>query len=74
LYNYGGKYFINASYRRDASSVINDDYKKKWQSFYAVGAAWELTRENFMGNQKTFDFLKLKASWGILGQPEYLRL
>ncbi|HZG22946.1 MAG TPA: SusC/RagA family TonB-linked outer membrane protein, partial [Chitinophagaceae bacterium] len=67
LYNYGGKYFINASYRRDASSVINDDYKKKWQSFYAVGAAWELTRENFMGNQKTFDFLKLKASWGILG-------
>ena len=36
-------------------------------NFVAFGAAWEMTRENFMSNQKIFDFLKVKASWGILG-------
>lgn len=66
LYNYKNKYFLNGSYRRDGSSLIyNPD--SRYQNFYAVGAAWELTRENFMAGQRFFDFLKLKASWGILG-------
>jgi len=65
LYNYNGKYFLNGSFRRDASSQISPD--NRWQSFWAVGAAWELTRENFMSSQNFFDFLKLKASYGVLG-------
>ena len=32
-----------------------------------MGAAWEMTREEFMNNQKIFDLLKIKGSWGILG-------
>lgn len=67
LYNYQGKYYLNVSYRRDASSGISDRYKDKWQDFWAVGAAWELTREDFMANQNIFNFLKLKASAGVLG-------
>lgn len=62
LYNYDGKYMLNASYRRDGSSEV-----RKWQNFWAVGAAWEVTKEGFMENQKTFDFLKVKASFGQLG-------
>ena len=67
LYNYKGKYYLNASFRRDGASQISRDYNNKFQSFWAVGAAWEITRENFMQNQKIFNFLKLKASTGLLG-------
>ncbi len=65
LYNYQGKYFLNASLRDDASSQIPN--KNRHQKFWAVGAAWELTKENFMRNQDYFDFLKLKGSVGVLG-------
>lgn len=67
LYNYKGKYFVNASFRRDGASQINSDYDKKFQNFWALGAAWELTKESFMENQKLFSYLKLKASTGVLG-------
>ena len=65
LYNYKGKYMLNASFRRDGSSDISPD--NRYQNFVSAGAAWELSKENFMQDQKVFDFLKLKASWGILG-------
>ena len=52
--------------RRDGSSLIyNPD--TRYQTFWAIGAAWELTRESFMEGQQIFDFLKLKASMGVLG-------
>lgn len=65
LYNFRGKYMVNASFRRDGSSEISP--KNRYQNFIAVGAAWELTKENFMREQNIFDYLKLKASWGVLG-------
>lgn len=67
LYNYQNKYYLTASYRKDYASNINDDYNKKGQNFWAVGAGWEVTRENFMDNQTVFNFLKLKGSIGVLG-------
>lgn len=66
LYNYQGKYMLNASFRRDGTSAWRPE-NGQWQSFYSVGAAWEATKEKFMENQQIFDFLKVKASWGILG-------
>lgn len=65
LYNYQNKYFLNGSYRKDASSQISPN--NRWQDFWAVGAAWDISKEDFMSNQKTFDFLKLKGSVGVLG-------
>lgn len=67
LYNYKSKYFLNASFRRDGSSQINRDYSKKFQSFWALGAAWEISKESFMSNVKFINYLKLKASTGLLG-------
>jgi TonB-linked outer membrane protein, SusC/RagA family len=67
LYNYKSKYFVNASFRRDGASGINSVYSKKFQNFWAVGAAWEMTKETFLENQKVFDVIKLKGSWGHLG-------
>ena len=65
LYNYQGKYFLNGSFRRDGSSQISPN--NRWQNFWAVGAAWELTKENFMASQQIFDFIKIKGSIGVLG-------
>ena len=65
LYNYKQKYLLNASFRRDGSSDISTD--NQYQNFWAVGAAWEISKEDFMSNQKIFDFLKVKASAGVLG-------
>ena len=65
LYNYQGKYFINGSYRKDGSSQISPS--NRWQDFWAIGAAWEMSKEDFMKDQTFFDFVKLKASTGVLG-------
>jgi TonB-linked SusC/RagA family outer membrane protein len=72
LYNYAGKYYLNASFRRDGSSQISP--ASRWQNFWAIGGAWEISKENFMTNVRFIDFLKLKASIGVLGnQNTYLR-
>lgn len=65
LYNYKNKYYINASARNDASSQIPE--KNRNQLFWAVGGAWDISKENFMNGQHMFDFLKLKGSIGVLG-------
>jgi TonB-linked SusC/RagA family outer membrane protein len=65
LYNYQGKYMLNASFRRDGSSEIPSD--NQFQNFMAVGAAWDMTREKFMERQTIFDYVKIKGSWGVLG-------
>lgn len=71
LYNFGGKYLLNASFRRDGSSAFPNN---EWNNFFSVGAAWEVTRESFMDNQTFFDFLKIKASTGTLGVQNTLGL
>lgn len=58
------KYYLNATFNRDASSRFLNN---KWGNFYAVGAAWILSEENFLNNSNFIDFLKLKASYGVLG-------
>ncbi|MDR3062180.1 MAG: TonB-dependent receptor [Dysgonamonadaceae bacterium] len=66
LYNYKSRYLLNVSYRRDGSSVFYG-VGNTWDHFYSAGAGWVVSEEDFMQNQSTIDFLKLKGSWGILG-------
>lgn len=65
LYNYKNKYLLNGSFRRDGSSQISP--ANRYKNYYSIGAGWEVTREDFMASQKFIDFLKIKASWGLLG-------
>ena len=65
LYNFRGRYLLNASFRRDGSSEISPANRS--DNFWAIGAAWELGKENFMAEQQIFDYLKIKASIGKLG-------
>jgi TonB-linked SusC/RagA family outer membrane protein len=65
MYDYDNKYFINASVRRDGSSVFHPD--NRWGNFYGVGAAWAVTKENFMSNIDWLNNLKIKGSYGQMG-------
>jgi TonB-linked SusC/RagA family outer membrane protein len=65
-YDYKGKYLLNASIRRDASSQINVDRSRV---FPAVSAGWVISKEDFMSEQNIFNLLKLRASYGELGNP-----
>ena len=64
-YNYDEKYFVSASFRRDASSRFHKDHR--WGNFGSVGAAWLISNEGFMSNVDCVDMLKLKASYGVQG-------
>jgi len=67
LYNYKSKYFLTASYRRDGASQVQRVYENQFQNFWAVGAAWEISKEDFMKDVSVVNYLKLKASTGVLG-------
>ncbi|MGC4102163.1 SusC/RagA family TonB-linked outer membrane protein [Ferruginibacter sp.] len=64
-YNYKDKYLLQGSVRRDGSSVFGDN--NHWGYFPSVGAAWRITQEAFMEDQKIFSDLKLRASYGVAG-------
>ena len=64
-YDYAGKYFLSASYRRDASSRFHPDHR--WGNFGSIGGAWLISSENFMSNADWVDMLKLKVSYGVQG-------
>ena len=65
-YNFDEKYYGTASYRRDASSYFAK--KNRWGNFWSVGAAWILSKENFMASTSSWlNMLKLKFSVGQQG-------
>ena len=64
-YDYLEKYFVSASYRRDASSRFAPGHR--WGNFYSLGLAWEMSKEKFLKDVKWIDMLKLKASYGEQG-------
>ena len=62
-YDFDNRYLLMFTFRADGTSK----YQEKWGYFPSVGAAWNISNESFMKDQKVFDFLKLRASWGQLG-------
>ena len=64
-YSYNSKYMLQATIRRDGSSVFASGHR--WGTFPSVSAAWNITEEEFMKNQKVFDNLKLRLGYGVSG-------
>ncbi len=64
-YAHQEKYLLTATVRRDGSSIFPAN--NRYDIFPAVGLGWVLTKEGFMENQSMFNFLKLRASWGEMG-------
>jgi TonB-linked SusC/RagA family outer membrane protein len=65
-YGYKDKYLLNASLRGDAASQFFGG-KDLWGYFPSIGAGWVISNEDFMKNQKLFSNLKLRGSWGKVG-------
>ncbi|MGC1241780.1 MAG: TonB-dependent receptor [Chryseosolibacter sp.] len=65
-YNFKDKYLLYGTMRADGSSK----FQEKWGYFPSVGAGWVISEEGFMSDGNTIDFLKLRASWGKLGNDK----
>jgi TonB-dependent starch-binding outer membrane protein SusC len=66
-YNYKEKYMVQVSMRRDGSLRFSKE-SGRWGSFPGVLAGWNISKEDFFQNNiKFINFLKLKASYGKLG-------
>ena len=64
-YNFKGKYLFNAAIRSDGSSRFGAN--NRWGTFPSVGAGWVVSDEAFMSDLPAVTFLKLRGSWGIIG-------
>lgn len=64
-YSFNSKYMLQATVRRDGSSVFGKD--NRWGTFPSVSVAWNITEEDFMKNQNVFDNLKLRLGYGVSG-------
>jgi TonB-linked SusC/RagA family outer membrane protein len=67
-YNFDSKYYLSLSARRDGSSVFSTD--ARWGTFYSVGASWRIDQEDFMQNVSWIDNLKLRGSYGEVGNDD----
>ena len=64
-YSFKNRYLLNVTYRRDGTSKFSPSHQ--WGNFGSVGAGWVVSDEAFMENMRWINFLKLKASWGTVG-------
>lgn len=64
-YDYDGKYFASASFRRDGSSQLGPD--TRWGNFWSVAGAWRVNEENFLKDVSWLSSLRLRGSYGTNG-------
>ncbi|WP_196885282.1 SusC/RagA family TonB-linked outer membrane protein [Aureivirga sp. CE67] len=67
-YDYDGKYIASATVRRDGSSVFGEG--NRFGTFFSGSAAWNLHTEDFLKDNKVINALKLRASYGTLGNDQ----
>jgi TonB-linked SusC/RagA family outer membrane protein len=71
-YSFKDRYLFEASYRYDGSSRLAPE--NRWQLFPSFSAAWRVSEEEFMRNVHFLNNVKLRASWGQLGNGSVLGL
>ena len=64
-YSFSAKYLLEMVWRYDASYIFPEDIR--WGFFPGISAGWVLSEENFMQSASFVDRLKLRGSWGQLG-------
>ncbi|MEO9501544.1 MAG: TonB-dependent receptor [Nonlabens ulvanivorans] len=71
-YDYDGKYLFSGVIRRDGSTKFGPE--NKFGIFPSASAGWVLSKESFLEESKSINFLKLRGSYGITGNdriPDY---
>lgn len=71
-YTFKNRYIIEGTLRADGSSRFDPDHR--WGYFPGVNAAWRLGEEGFMKNLNLFDDLKVRASYGEMGNQSGIGL
>lgn len=69
-YNYQNKYYLTATLRRDGSSKFG--VNNQFGNFPSLALGWNLTNESFFPKSSTLSYLKLRGSWGKLGNQSVL--
>jgi TonB-linked SusC/RagA family outer membrane protein len=64
-YDYEGKYLFSGVIRRDGSTKFGPD--NKFGYFPSASAGWVLSEEEFLSSSQNLSFLKLRGSYGIIG-------
>ena len=67
-YNYDGRYLLTATMRADGTSKFAAG--NHWGYFPSVAVGWNITREAFMADQKLFNNLKIRGSYGKVGNDQ----
>ena len=64
-YDFADKYYLSGSFRTDGSSKFSP--ASRWGTFWSAGASWRINNENFLKGVRWIDNLKLKVSYGAVG-------
>jgi len=67
-YQYGGRYLLTATIRRDGTSRFSPE--NRWGTFPSLALAWRISEEEFLRGNNTLSDLKLRASYGVTGQQD----
>lgn len=73
VYSFRDKYFLEGTVRWDGSSRFSPQEGRRWGFFPSIGASWVLSEEAFVRSVAPISFLKLRASYGSLGNNGLLR-
>jgi TonB-linked SusC/RagA family outer membrane protein len=69
-YNYDSRYLVTATVRRDGSSVFGSN-TSKYAVFPSFALGWNVSNEGFMKGNKLFNSLKLRGSYGVVGNEGF---
>ena len=67
-YTYKERYLFTGTFRRDGSSKFNKD--NRYGNFPSFALGWNIARESFLQNSSYLNNLKLRASWGQIGNEK----
>ncbi|HSP11478.1 MAG TPA: TonB-dependent receptor [Salegentibacter sp.] len=67
-YDFKGKYLVSGMYRRDSSTRFSPE--NRVGTFPSFTAGWILSEEDFLADSEVISFLKLRGSFGVLGNDE----
>ncbi len=67
-YSFRDRYLLTATLRADGSSKFSE--KERWGYFPSIGLGWVISEEDFLKDQTVVNRLKLRASWGRIGNNQ----
>ncbi len=67
-YSFDNRYILTATFRRDGSSKFSEE--NRYSNFPSVAAGWNIAEESFMDDADFITRLKLRASWGKIGNEK----